>query len=84
MADENKKEAAIRRIGEALAALATYARVREELILMRTTIPLGVARDKLEQLIRLNQETATEIRKRLMHAEDDLHKESAATISHSS
>ena len=75
MANESKKDNAVRRVKQGLAALATFARIREELILKRMTTPAGVARELLEQSLRLNQETMDETRKILWRAEDDLLKE---------
>lgn len=75
MANESKKESTVRRVKQGLAALATFARIREELILKRLTIPAGEPSERLEQSLRLNQETMVEVRKALWIAEDDLLKE---------
>ncbi len=75
MPDESKKESAVRRIRIGLKTLATFARLREELILKRLSMPPGVGSERLEELIRINEETMTETRKILWRAEDELLKE---------
>ena len=75
MANESKRESAARRVKKGLAALATFARIREELILKRMETPAGLLRERLEQSLRLNQETMCEVKKALWLAEDDLLKE---------
>jgi hypothetical protein len=72
MADEVKKDRAIRRVQKALNGVATLARIREELFLMRATAPLGKSRERIEQLIRLNHETLEGVKKSLTMAEADL------------
>jgi hypothetical protein len=75
MTNECGKDRALRRVKTGLAALATFARIREELILKRMTTPAGASRECLEQMLRLNQETMDEARKGLWRAEDDLLRE---------
>jgi len=53
----SNKERARHRLEKSLAAVATFARIREELLLMRMVAPLGPKRDRIEQMISLNQET---------------------------
>jgi hypothetical protein len=75
MANETKREIAVRRVQKGLAALATYARIREELILKRVTTPLGVSRTRLEESLLLNQALADETKIGLRRAEDELLRE---------
>jgi hypothetical protein len=67
---QTKKERTIRQLKQALAAAATFARIREELLLMRITTPHGERREQLERMIRLNEETIYVTRKVLVRAED--------------
>ena len=80
MAKETKKDNAARRVKKGFEALATFARIREELLLKQATIPAGRQRDRLEKLLRVNEETMVEMRKVLWRAEDErLTELSAAT-----
>jgi hypothetical protein len=72
MADESKRESSVRRVRTGLASLATYARIREELILKRLTTPAGRQTELLEESLRINKETMEATRKSLWAAEDDL------------
>lgn len=75
MLNESKKENTVRRVKQGLTAVATFARIREELILKRITTPAGDPRERLELSLRLNQETMDEVKKILWQAEADLLKE---------
>ena len=75
MEGENKRERITRELKNSLAAMATFARIREELFLMRMTTPAGERRERLEQMIRLNEETVNETRKILGRAEDAFQRE---------
>jgi hypothetical protein len=72
---ETKKARAIRELKKALASMATFARIREELFLLRVTTPEGQRRERLEQMIRLNQETMDATKKILVRAEDAFQRE---------
>ena len=72
MVGQTEKDRAIRRVQKALNGVATLARIREELLLMRTTAPPGKARERIERLIRLNQNTLEGMRKNLLIAEAEL------------
>jgi hypothetical protein len=76
MAHDTKKENAERRVQQGLAALATFARIREDLIVLRETTLGGGEFDKLsKQLLRLNEATMEELRKIVQRDEDDLLRE---------
>ena len=72
MVGQTKKDRAVRRVQKALNGVANLARIREELLLMRATAPLGRMRERIEQLIRLNQETLDGMRKSLLIAEAEV------------
>jgi hypothetical protein len=54
---EAEKDAAVRRLQQALETVATFARIREELLLIQKTTPLGRPRERIDNVIRLNRET---------------------------
>ena len=77
----SRKERARTRLEEALAAVATFARIREELLLIQLTTPLGPKRERIDQMIALNQKTLNALRQSLTIAEDTLARESASVSS---
>lgn len=72
MAGQTKQDRAVRRVQKTLNGVASLARIREELLLMQATAPLGKTRERIEELIRLNQETLEGMRKSLSSAEAEL------------
>jgi hypothetical protein len=73
----SKKERARTRLEETLAAVATFARIREELLLIQLTTPLGPRRDRIDRMISLNQQTLNTLRRSLTIAEESFGEESA-------
>jgi hypothetical protein len=73
----SKKERARTRIEETLAAVATFARIREELLLIQLTTPLGPRRERIDRMISLNQQTLNTLRRSLTIAEESFSRESA-------
>jgi hypothetical protein len=53
-------------------AVATFMRIREELLVMRKDSAIGVARDRIDGMIKLNQETLEAIKRGLTIAEGEL------------
>jgi hypothetical protein len=73
----SKKERARTRLEETLAAVATFARIREELLLIQLTTPLGPRRERIDRMISLNQQTLNTLRRSLTIAEESFSRESA-------
>jgi hypothetical protein len=78
MTEVSEKERALRRLEESLAAVATFARIREELLLKRMATPLGPQRERIDQMVSLNQETLRNLKQSLTIAEDTLARENSA------
>ena len=78
MVTEAERDNAIRRLQKALEAIATFARIREELLLAEKTTPLGRPRERINDMIRLNRETLDAARKSLSIAEADVFRKSSA------
>jgi hypothetical protein len=78
----SEKDTAVRRLQQALEAVATFARIREQLLLRQKTTPIGRPREQIDNMIRLNRETLDAARMSLSLAEADvLRKSSACTTS---
>ena len=63
---------AVRRLEKSLEAVATFARIGEELIAMRVSTAPGVALERLERMIQLNRETLAAVKRNMILSEDDL------------
>jgi hypothetical protein len=78
---ETKKENAARRVRKGLAALATFARIREGLLATARHKPRGwESRKLLEQSLRLNKDTMEVMRKVVRRDEDDLLRELETSV----
>jgi hypothetical protein len=65
-------ERAEQRIEKSLVAMATFARIGEELLAMRAATAAGAAMERLERMIQLNRDTHAAVKRSLMIAEGDL------------
>jgi hypothetical protein len=84
MSDASEKECALRRLEKSLAAVATFARIREELLLKRMATPLGPQRERIDQMVNLNQQTLRSLQQSLAIAEDTLARDNSASSSYAS
>ena len=75
MANETKRDNAVRRVKLSLKSLGMFARIRERLVSRRPTTPAGERTEQLEKMIRLNSDSADMVRVSLARAKNDLMKE---------
>jgi hypothetical protein len=68
----NANDRAVRRLEKCLAAVAGFARIGEEILVMRKAAAPGPNRDRLDRMIALNRETLVAIRRSLVISEDDV------------
>jgi hypothetical protein len=69
---ELSSERAEQRIEKSLVAMATFARIGEELLTMRAATAAGAAMERLDRMIQLNRATHAAIKRSLIIAEGDL------------
>jgi hypothetical protein len=61
-----------RRVEHCQEAIATFARIQEELLAIRKASALGLARARVDAVLKLNRETTAVLRRSLVIAENDL------------
>jgi hypothetical protein len=61
-----------RRLEKSVEAVATFARIGEEFLAIRAATAPGPARDRIDRMIQLNQETLAAVKRSLIISESDL------------
>ena len=60
------------RLERSLEAIATFARIGEEFLALRAATPPGPDRDRIDRMIKLNQDTLAAVNRSLMITEGDI------------
>lgn len=72
MNDATRRQALEERVASCQDSVGTFMRIHEELIVLRGLSAIGVARERMDAMIRLNQETMDVIKRSLAIAEGEL------------